>query len=166
MRHDMTLNKTTALWNFTFLRSSSFITEIEKTQTSGSWLWFSLWTFYMLFFRKKLSINLATSKNASLTSVGRWSLDHVPSQRIIERSINFVAFALVFWHFRRIQKWLQGIQGPWGSFRKFSIKINFTLKPPIPRSPYLSIAIACMHAQGLRRDKIRDFALVHILSEW
>ena len=53
--------------------------------------------------RKKLSLNLATSKNASLTSRGHWSLD-VPSQRIIHRSMKFVSFALVlvpvFWHFR------------------------------------------------------------------
>ena len=81
--------------------------------------------------------NMATSNISSLTSRGHWSLDHVSSQRIIHRLINFVALALVlvFWHFRWIQKWLQGIQGPCGSFRKFSIKINFTLKPP--RSPCL-----------------------------
>ena len=66
--------------------------------------------------------------------------------------------------FRWIQKWLQGIQGPCGSFRKFSIKINFTLKPPIPRSPCLDSDP--MHAQGLRRDKIRDFALVYLFFEW
>ena len=35
----------------------------------------------MLFFREeKLSLTLATSKNASLTSRGHWSLGHVPSQ--------------------------------------------------------------------------------------
>ena len=55
--------------------------------------------FYMLFFREekfiKLSLNLVTSKNASLTSRGHRSLDHVPSQRIIHRSLKFVAFALV-----------------------------------------------------------------------
>ena len=52
--------------------------------------------------KKKLSLNLVTSNNASLTSRGHWSLDHVPSQRIIHRSIKFVAFALVpvWWHCR------------------------------------------------------------------
>ena len=45
--------------------------------------------------KKKQKLNLATSKNASLTSRGHWSLDHVPSQRIIHRSIKFVAFVLV-----------------------------------------------------------------------
>ena len=77
--------------------------------------------------KKKLSQNLATSNNASLTSCGHWSLDHVPSQRIIHHSIKFVTFALgpVFWHFWWIQKWLQDIQGPCGSLRKFSIKIIF-----------------------------------------
>ena len=81
--------------------------------------------------KKKLSLNLATSNNASLTSRGHWSLDHFPSQRIIHRSIKFVAFALVpVCRWRR--KWLQSIQGPCGSFRKFRIlvKINFSLKPP------------------------------------
>ena len=56
--------------------------------------------FYMFFFREeKLSLNLAISKNASLPSRGHWLLDHVPSQRIIHRLIEFVAFALVsvFW---------------------------------------------------------------------
>ena len=146
---------------------------------------------------------------------GHWSLDHVPSQRIVHRLIRFVAFrggsrvrsmrsgtqsnflffflpvagvrkgeavhktnkfyksfvqkpfALVpvFLCFRWTQKWLQGIQGPCGSFRKFSIKINFTLKPP--RSPCLDSDRAYrMHAQGLRRDKIRDLALVYLFSEW
>ena len=71
--------------------------------------------------KKKLSLNLAISNNASLTSRGHWSSDHVTSQRIIHRQIKFVAFALVpvFLHFRWTQKWLQGIQGPCGSFRKF-----------------------------------------------
>ena len=52
--------------------------------------------------KKKPSLNLEISKNASLTSCRHWSLDHVPSQRIIHRSIKSVAFALVsvFWHFR------------------------------------------------------------------
>ena len=47
--------------------------------------------------KKTLSLNLATSKNASLTSRGDWSLGHAPSQQIIHRSIaiKFVAFALV-----------------------------------------------------------------------
>ena len=44
--------------------------------------------------KKKLPLNLATSNNASLTSRGHWSLEHVPSQRIIHRLIKFVAFAL------------------------------------------------------------------------
>ena len=114
--------------------------------------------------KKKLSLNLAASNNASLTSGGHWSLEHVPSLRIIHRSIKFVAFALVpvFWHFRWIQKWLQSIQGPCGSFRKFSIQVksNFTLKPP--RSPCLDSD--GMHGQGLRRDNIRDFAFVSRIS--
>ena len=70
------------------------------------------------------------------------------SESFIVRS-KFVAFALalvpVLWHFRWIQKWLQSIQGPCGSFRKFSIKINFTLKPSIPRSPCLDSNPACLH---------------------
>ena len=43
--------------------------------------------------RKSYPLNLATSKNAILTSCRHWSLDHAPSQRIIDRSIKFVAFA-------------------------------------------------------------------------
>ena len=62
----------------------------------------------------------------------------------------------------RIQKWLQGIQGPCGSFRNFNIKIKYMLKPPIPRVPCPESNR--IYAQGLRCDKFLDFALVHLFS--
>ena len=41
-------------WKFQFgVKSSIFFTKIEKTQTPRSWWWFSVWTFYMLFFREE-----------------------------------------------------------------------------------------------------------------
>ena len=86
------------------------------------------------FGKKKLSLNLATSNNASLTSRGQcksdqsWTLvldiHNVPSQWIIHRSIKFGAFALVlvFWPFKwsEYRSGCKGIQGPCGSFRNFT----------------------------------------------
>ena len=119
----------------------------------------------MLFFREENPIpKFGNIKERE--SDQSWTLDTVPSQQIIHRSIKFVAFALVpvFWHFRWIQKCLQGIHCPRGSFKNFSITTNYMLKSPIPSSPCLKSD--CMHAQGLQHNEIRDFALVYLVSEW
>ena len=112
------LNHCPSKFHFWMQKLLFFLLRFKDRENPNVWS-FSVWTFYIVFFREeKASLHLATSNNASLTSRGRWSLDHVPSQRIIHRSIKLAFFALVpvFWHFRWIQKWLQGIQGPCGSF--------------------------------------------------
>ena len=89
--------------------------------------------------KKKLSLNLAISKNTSLTSRGHRSLDNAPSQQITH-PIKFAGFCvgtglLAF----RSKKWLQDVEGPCGSFRKFSLKIATTAHASI------AIVIARMH---------------------
>ena len=78
-----------------------------------------------------------------VVEIGHWTMFlHSESfEFTVRSSLWLLRWYRVFWHFRWIQKWLQSkafnFQCPCGSFRKFSIKVNFTLNPPIPRSPCL-----------------------------
>ena len=113
--------------NFHFwIQKFLFFTEIEKTQTRGSWWSLSVWTFYMIFFWEEKAIpkfgDLQLEERKS-DQPGYWSLDHVnvpalPAQGIIHPSGSRLWFkvALVpvpvfylIWHFWS-EKWLQGIQ--------------------------------------------------------
>ena len=129
-----------------------------KTQTWGSWWSFSVWTFYMFFFREEKAIpkfgDLKERKSDQLWTLVIGPHSFAANHSSFDQVCGFCAgTSLLAFFYNRSEKWLQGIQGPCGSFNLENL-VKKWLQAPIPRNPWLDSDR--MHAQGLRQDKIHD----------